>query len=114
MFAAQTASNNINFVGKLVDVDSDTVKLATKGDFGFWSYDLPVGATNVKYTITDSTGKVIRSVTSQVDSTAQGRIQVAWDGQESTGHQMGAGRHRSAERRGGTECGRPCRSRWAP
>ncbi|MFC3675149.1 flagellar hook assembly protein FlgD [Ferrovibrio xuzhouensis] len=96
MFAAQTASNNINFVGKLVDVDSDTVKLATKGDVGFWSYDLPVGATNVKYTITDSTGKVIRSVTSKVDSTAQGRIQVAWDGQDSTGNQMGAGSYKLA------------------
>jgi flagellar basal-body rod modification protein FlgD len=96
MFASQTASNNINFVGKLVDVDSDAVKLATKGDYGYWSYDLPAGATNVKYTITDSAGKVVRSVTSQVDGTAQGRVQVAWDGLDSTGNQMPAGTYKLA------------------
>src|SRR3546814_3245543 len=40
--------------------------------------------------------KVIRSVTSKVDSAAQGRIQVAWDGQDSTGNQMGAGSYKLA------------------
>jgi len=94
MFAAQTASNNINFVGKLVDVDSDTVKLATKGDGGYWSYDLPTGATNVKYSITDSAGNVVRTVTSAVDAAAHGRIQVAWDGQDSTGNQLPAGSYK--------------------
>ena len=94
MFAAQTASNNINFVGKLVDVDSDKVKLASQGDYGYWSYDLPTGATNVKYTITDSTGKVVRTVTSQVSAGQQGRIQVAWDGQDSTGNEVAAGTYK--------------------
>jgi flagellar basal-body rod modification protein FlgD len=96
MFQSQTASNNINFVGKLVDVDSDKVKLTSQGDYGYWSYDLPAGATNVKFTITDSSGKVVRTVTSTASAGQNGRIQLAWDGQDSTGNAVPAGTYKLA------------------
>ncbi|HEX6958993.1 MAG TPA: flagellar hook capping FlgD N-terminal domain-containing protein [Ferrovibrio sp.] len=96
MVTAQTASNNLNFVGKLVDVDNDTVKRAASDSYAYWSYDLPTGATNVKYTITDSTGRVVRTVTSSAKDVTSGRVQVAWDGLDSSGNAMPAGNYKLA------------------
>lgn len=96
MFSAQQSSNNLNFIGKIVDVDDNKVKLA-EGGSAFWSYELPKGVMNVQYRIIDDKGQVVRTVQVGAEQAAgfkPGRVEVAWDGKDSTGNQVKAGTYK--------------------
>lgn len=95
MFATQQNSNNLNFIGKIVDVDDNQIELQ-QGGSGFWSYELPAGATNVKYNILNSAGKVVRTVTSTAPDGGfpKGRIELAWDGKDGEGNALPAGKYK--------------------
>jgi flagellar basal-body rod modification protein FlgD len=92
MFTAQQGSNNLNYIGKIVDVDDNQVKLA-QGGSAFWSYELPAGTTNVKYNILNSSGSVVRTVTQSTDIKT-GRTELAWDGKDGQGNAMPAGTYK--------------------
>jgi flagellar basal-body rod modification protein FlgD len=92
----QQAGNNLNFIGKIVDVDDNKVKLAEDGN-AFWSYELPKGVMNVQYRIVNDKGTVVRTVQVSSDQAAgfkSGRVEVAWDGQDSQGNKMPAGTYK--------------------
>ena len=95
MFATQQNSNNLNFIGKIVDVDDNQIELQ-QGGSGFWSYELPAGATNVKYNILNSAGKVVRTVTSTAPDGGfpKGRIELAWDGKDGESNALPAGKYK--------------------
>lgn len=90
MFEAQQSSNNLNFIGKIVDIDDNRVKLAEGGN-AFWSYELPAGVNSLEYRILNSQGQVVRTVSVDAASAGTGRVEVAWDGKDATGNQMPAG-----------------------
>jgi flagellar basal-body rod modification protein FlgD len=95
MFASQQSSNNLNYIGKIVDVDDNQVELQ-QGGSAFWSYELPAGATSVKYNILDSAGKVVRTVTSNAPAGGfpKGRIELAWDGKDGQSVNQPAGKYK--------------------
>lgn len=95
MFATQQSSNNLNFIGKIVDVDDNQIELQ-QGGSGFWSYELPAGTSSVKYNILNSAGKVVRTVTSTAPAGGfpKGRIELAWDGKDSTSNTLPAGKYK--------------------
>jgi flagellar basal-body rod modification protein FlgD len=95
MFASQQSSNNLNYIGKIVDVDDNQVELQ-KGGSAFWSYELPAGATSVKYNILDSAGKVVRTVTSNAPAGGfpKGRIELAWDGKDGQSVEQPSGKYK--------------------
>lgn len=96
MFAAQQSSNNLNFIGKVVDIDDNQVKLA-EGGSAFWSYQLPAGTMQVKYNILDSSGKVVRTVTqtaSQAGGFSTNKTELAWDGKDGAGNAQKAGTYK--------------------
>jgi len=95
MFATQQNSNNLNFIGKIVDVDDNQVELQ-QGGSAFWSYELPAGTTSVKYNILNADGKVVRSVTSTAPNGGfpKGRIELAWDGKDGEGNALPAGKYK--------------------
>lgn len=95
-FLAQQSGNNLNFIGKIVDVDDNKVKLA-EGGSAFWSYELPKGVMNVQYRILDEKGQVVRTVqvgSEQAVGFKPGRVEVAWDGKDSQGNQASAGTYK--------------------
>lgn len=95
MFASQQSSNNLSYIGKIVDVDDNQVELQ-QGGSAFWSYELPAGATSVKYNIMDSAGKVVRTVTSNAPAGGfpKGRIELAWDGKDGQSVAQPAGKYK--------------------
>lgn len=95
MFATQQNSNNLNFIGKIVDVDDNQIELQ-QGGSGFWSYELPAGTANVKYNILNSAGKVVRTVTSVAPDGGfpKGRIELAWDGKDGSSNALPAGKYK--------------------
>jgi flagellar basal-body rod modification protein FlgD len=95
MFGSQQSSNNLNYIGKIVDVDDNQVELQQDGS-AFWSYELPAGATSVKYNILDSAGKVVRTVTSNAPAGGfpKGRIELAWDGKDGQSVAQPAGKYK--------------------
>lgn len=95
-FMSQQSGNNLNFIGKIVDVDDNKVKLAEDGN-AFWAYELPKGVMNVQYRILDDKGAVVRTVQVSSDQAAgfkAGRVEVAWDGQDGQGNEMPAGTYK--------------------
>ncbi len=95
-FTAQQAGNNLNFIGKIVDVDDNQIKLQDGGS-AFWSYELPKGVMNVQYRIIDSKGSIVRTVQVSADQAAgfkAGRVEVAWDGKDSQGNTAPAGNYK--------------------
>ena len=95
-FMSQQAGNNLNFIGKIVDVDDNQIKLQEGGN-AFWSYELPKGVMNVQYRILDSKGAVVRTVQVAAEEAAgfkSGRVEVAWDGQDSQGNEVPAGTYK--------------------
>ncbi|WP_300300179.1 flagellar hook capping FlgD N-terminal domain-containing protein [Ferrovibrio sp.] len=96
MLQAGQNSTNLNFIGKVVDVDDKQVKLA-EGGSAFWSYELPKGVMGVQYNILDSSGKVVRTVnvtSDQASGFKPGRVEVAWDGKDGQGNAMAAGTYK--------------------
>ena len=95
-FTSQQSSNNLNFIGKIVDVDDNKVKLVEDGN-AFWSYELPKGVMNVEYRILDDKGAVVRTVQVASDQAAgfkPGRVEVAWDGKDGQGNALPAGTYK--------------------
>lgn len=93
LLQSQQSSANLDYVGKVVDVDSADASL-TEGNSVYWSYELPSGTNTVQYNILDADGNVVRSVsasTADLDTDAAGRIQLAWDGLDNDGNQAAAG-----------------------
>lgn len=95
MFASQQSSNNLNFIGKIVDINDNQVELQ-QGGSAFWSYELPAGTTNVKYNILNSSGQVVRTVSSTQPNGGfpKGRIELAWDGKDNSGNALPAGKYK--------------------
>lgn len=96
MFSSQQNSNNLNFIGKIVDVDDNKVKLASGGS-AFWSYELPAGVSSVKYNIINSSGQVVRTVTQTSDTAGgfpTGRVELAWDGKDGSNNALPAGTYK--------------------
>jgi flagellar basal-body rod modification protein FlgD len=93
MMQAQENSANLNYVGKVVDVNSADAPI-TDGSSAYWSYELPAGTTTVQYNILDADGNVVRSAsasTGDLDTDSAGRIQLTWDGLDNSGNQAPAG-----------------------
>lgn len=96
MFSAQQSSNNLNFIGKIVDINDNEVKLQ-EGGAAFWAYELPEGVSSVQYRILNAKGEVVRTVNASADENGAfppGRIEVAWDGKDSTGNSLPAGNYK--------------------
>ncbi len=96
MFASQQNSNNLNYIGKVVDVDDNQIKLKSGGT-AFWSYDLPAGVSHVQYNIVNSSGKVVRTVTQSSNNAAgfpTDRVELAWDGKDGSGNAVPAGNYK--------------------
>lgn len=96
MLQAGQNSNNLNFIGKVVDVNDNKVKLA-EGGSAFWAYELPSGVMNVQYKILNSKGETVRTVSVSSDQAAgfkPGRVEVAWDGKDGQGNVMPAGTYK--------------------
>lgn len=95
-FMSQQAGNNLNFIGKIVDVDDNRVKLQDGGN-AFWSYELPKGVMNMQYRILDEKGKIVRTVQVASEEAAgfkPGRVEVAWDGKDSQGNTVPGGTYK--------------------
>lgn len=93
MMQTQQSSANLDYIGKVVDVDSSEVAL-TEGGSAYWAYELPEGVTSVQYNIVDEDGNVVRSVTATPDENGDfpsGRIEVSWDGLDDSGNQVPSG-----------------------
>lgn len=93
LMQSQQSSANLNYVGKVVDVDSADATL-TSGNSVFWSYELPEGTTSVQYNILDKSGNVVRSVSAasgDLDLDSAGRIELSWDGKDNNGNQLASG-----------------------
>jgi flagellar basal-body rod modification protein FlgD len=95
MFATQQNSNNLNFIGKIVDVNDNQVQIA-QGGGAFWSYEVPAGTTSVQYNILNSAGKVVRTVSSTAPNGGfpKGRIELAWDGKDNGGNALPEGKYK--------------------
>lgn len=95
MFAMQQNSNNLNYIGKIVDVDDNQVELQ-QGGSAFWSYELPAGVSSVSYNILNSAGKVVRTVSATAPNGGfpKDRIELAWDGKDGAGNTMPAGKYK--------------------
>lgn len=95
MFASQQNSNNLNYIGKIVDVNDNQVELQ-QGGSAFWSYELPAGTSSVQYNILNSAGKVVRTVTSTAPNGGfpKGRIELAWDGKDGQSTALPAGKYK--------------------
>jgi len=93
MMQSQQRSDNLNYVGKVVDVDSTDTTLADGGT-AYWSYELPENTSSVQYKILDADGNVVRTVSASsgdLNADASGRIELAWDGKDDNGNQVDAG-----------------------
>jgi flagellar basal-body rod modification protein FlgD len=93
LLQSQQSSANLDYVGKVVDVDSADATLS-EGNSVYWSYELPSGTSTVQYNILDGDGNVVRSVsasTADLDVDSAGRIQLAWDGLDNDGNQAADG-----------------------
>ncbi|MFN4310149.1 MAG: flagellar hook assembly protein FlgD [Ferrovibrio sp.] len=96
MLQAGQNSNNLNFIGKIVDVNDNQLKLA-QGGSAFWAYELPANVMNVQYKILNSKGETVRTVTVGSDQSSgfkPGRVEVAWDGKDSLGNAVPAGTYK--------------------
>jgi flagellar basal-body rod modification protein FlgD len=95
MLQSQQSSNNLSYIGKVVDFDSNEIELA-EGGTGFWSYDLPDDAATVQYRILDEDGNVVRSGSMSAEDAGagtSGRIEVAWDGTDAEGNACDPGNY---------------------
>jgi flagellar basal-body rod modification protein FlgD len=95
MFASQQSSNNLSYIGKIVDVDDNQVQLQ-QGGTAFWSYELPAGTTSVQYNILNADGKVVRTVSSTAPNGGfpKGRIELSWDGKDNSGNAVPEGKYK--------------------
>lgn len=92
LMQSQQSSDNLDYVGKVVDVDSNETTYA-EGGTAYWSYELPEGTASVQYNILDEDGNVVRTVSAADgdDALNGGRIELAWDGTDNNGNQLETG-----------------------
>lgn len=77
-----------SLIGKVVRAQADSVEVGSSGTANL-SYKLSGNATDITVEITNSDGKVIRTLT--VPAQAAGEHQVQWDGLDSNGKHVAAG-----------------------
>lgn len=89
-----TAQNNsislsaVSFIGKNVKANGNTVTLDGTNSTSL-DFSLPSSAASAQITVTDSTGKTVR--TAALGSCASGDNSVSWDGRDSSGALLPAG-----------------------
>jgi flagellar basal-body rod modification protein FlgD len=95
MLQTQQSSANLNYIGKVVDFDSNEVELA-EGGSAFWSYTMPAGAETVEFKILDEDGNIVRSGSMAAKDAgvgSNGRVEVAWDGTDAEGEACDPGNY---------------------
>lgn len=80
-----------NLIGKEVSYSGSSVNLATTADI---SYTPSADATKVTLTISDSSGKVVRTVT--LGEQTSGEKTYTWDGKDSSGNKLSDGTYSSS------------------
>lgn len=91
--SATSANQNLGYLGRVVEFDSDKLALMTVGNNNgaelreaVVAYNLPTVAEDVDVQIIDpKTGQVVRTITGDTDV---GRHTVAWDGKNDSGAQL--------------------------
>jgi len=81
-----TANSAVNYIGRTVAATSDQVNLS--GGTATINYALPNTVADDVITISDSTGRTIRSLQGEL---GQGAHSVTWDGKDANGHQVDDG-----------------------
>lgn len=87
---ASSVSNALSFVDKFVEFESKQINFNGAGSSSEFAYKLAAPAQNVSIQITDSTGKLIRSV-ENLDATVGKKNSVIWDGTDDAGNHVAAG-----------------------
>ncbi|MEW6659755.1 MAG: FlgD immunoglobulin-like domain containing protein [Thermodesulfobacteriota bacterium] len=86
--SSQQMSQGLSLLGKTVKAQGN-VFTVNSGEVGEISYVLGGAASKVTVSISDSSGKVIRTL--DLGSQAAGENQISWDGKDSNGNQMADG-----------------------
>lgn len=76
-------------IGRHVLIESQSINLGTNGANA--SVELPASTSSLKVSITDMNGQLVRQV--DLGQQAAGRVQFVWDGTDSNGTPMPAGRY---------------------
>ena len=88
--ASQTETSVVNLVGKQVTYSSNTAHLASYGSATTLNATLAAPAASISATLTDSTGKVVRTI-KQTGAMSAGQVSLAWDGKDDGGNSLPAG-----------------------
>lgn len=88
--ASGSMTSAVNFIGKTIGSSEPTATLAADGS-ATWNYTLDSTATAATLTIKDAEGKTVWS--DSADDLSAGTHSFAWDGKDSSGNAVGAGKY---------------------
>jgi len=88
--ASNTMTLAVNYIGKTIGSDEATAAI-TDGGTTTWNYTLGTDATGATLTIKDANGKTVWS--DSADDLTAGTHSFAWDGKDSSGNSVGAGKY---------------------
>ncbi|CAM3293139.1 flagellar hook assembly protein FlgD [Asticcacaulis taihuensis] len=88
--ASGSMTSAVNYIGKTIGSDEPTATL-TDGGSATWNYTLGSTATSATLTIKDADGKTVWS--DSADDLTAGTHSFAWDGKDSSGNAVGAGKY---------------------
>jgi len=88
---ANTANSAVNYIGHTVAATSDQIQLANSS--ATINYALPNDVADNVITISDSTGKTVRTLTGE---TGKGAHSITWDGKDTNGQQVADGVYKIA------------------
>lgn len=89
--SANTSAQMVSFIGKTIDARSDQISLDDAGNASPTRIDLHGDAYDVQVTITDSEGRVVRTI--ELGEQEAGEVDVDWDGLEDDGSPLPAGEY---------------------
>ncbi|MEC9441251.1 MAG: FlgD immunoglobulin-like domain containing protein [Myxococcota bacterium] len=89
--SANTSAQMVSFIGKNIDARSDQVRLDAEGNASPTRIDLHGDAYDVQVTITDSEGRVVRTI--ELGEQEAGDVDVVWDGLEDDGSPLPEGEY---------------------